>query len=78
MLLNHLLSCLLVLPVFGIGALCFIRDREMVNRVALVSTLLTLGLSVIILGQFDFAKAGVQFVWWYYWVYVVCHYTPSP
>ncbi len=62
MLLNHLLSCLLVLPVFGIGALCFIRDREMVNRVALVSTLLTLGLSVIICGQFDFAKAGVQFV----------------
>ena len=34
----------------------------MVNRVALASTLLTFGLSVIIWMQFDFAKADMQFV----------------
>ena len=62
MLSNHLLSWLLVLPALGIGALCCIRDREMVNRVALASTLLTFGLSVIIWVQFDFAKADMQFV----------------
>ena len=62
MLSNHLLSWLLILPALGIGALCCIRDREMVNRVALASTLLTFGLSVIIWVQFDFAKADMQFV----------------
>ena len=56
MLLNHILSWLLVLPALGIGTLFCIRDREMVNRVALASTLLTFGLSVIIWMQFDFAK----------------------
>jgi len=62
MLSNHILSWLLVLPALGIGALCCIRDREMVNRVALASTLLTFGLSVILWAQFDFAKADMQFV----------------
>ena len=62
MLSNHLLSWLLVLPALGIGALCCIRDREMVNRVALASTLLTFGLSVIIWVQFDFTTADMQFV----------------
>ena len=62
MLSNHLLSWLLVLPALGIGALCCIRDREMVNRVALASTLLTFGLSVIIWAQFDFTTADMQFV----------------
>jgi len=62
MLLNHLLSWLLVLPALGIGALFCARDREMVNRIALASTLLTFGLSVIIWMQFDFAKADMQFV----------------
>ena len=62
MLSNHLLSWLLVLPSLGIGALCCIRDREMVNRVALASTLLTFGLSVIIWVQFDFTTADMQFV----------------
>ena len=62
MLSNHLLSWLLVLPALGIGALFCVRDREMVNRIALTSTLLTFGLSVIIWMQFDFAKANMQFV----------------
>jgi len=62
MLSNHILSWLLVLPALGIGALCCTRDREMVNRVALASTLLTFGLSVIIWVQFDFAKTDMQFV----------------
>ncbi len=62
MLLNYLLSWLLVLPVLGIGVLCFIRDRETASRIALASTLLTFGLSIVIWMQFDFAKAGMQFV----------------
>ena len=62
MLLNHLLSWLLVLPALGIGVLCFIRDRETVSRIALASTLLTFGLSIVLWMQFDFAKADMQFV----------------
>ena len=62
MLLNYLLSWLLVLPALGIGVLCFIRDRETASRIALASTLLTFGLSIVIWMQFDFAKAGMQFV----------------
>jgi len=62
MFLNHILSGLLILPVLGIGALCCIREREMVKRIALVSSLLTFGLSVVIWAQFDFAKAEMQFV----------------
>jgi NADH-quinone oxidoreductase subunit M len=62
MLANHLLSWLLILPVLGIGALCCVREREMVNRVALVSSLLTFGLSGIVWMQFNFATADMQFV----------------
>jgi NADH-quinone oxidoreductase subunit M len=62
MFLDHLLSWVLLLPLLGIGVLFCVRDREMVNRVALSSTLLTFGLSLIVWAGFDLSRADMQFV----------------
>jgi len=59
---DHLLSWLIGIPILGIGVLLFIRDREVVNQVALASTLLTFVISLLMWSGFDFTKADMQFV----------------
>ena len=59
---EHLLSWMIAIPFLGIAALAFVQNQEWIRRVALGSTLINLGLSLLLWSGFDFTKQGMQFV----------------
>ena len=59
---EHILSCMIAVPFLGIAVLAFVRDSEWIRRIALVNTLLNLGLSFVLWSRFDSTKQGMQFV----------------
>ncbi len=58
----HILSCIIAVPFLGIAAMALVRDEQWVRRTALIATLVTFGLSLILWSQFDAQRAGMQFV----------------
>lgn len=59
---DHLLSCMIAVPFLGIVSLAFVRDQEWMRRIALGSTLINLGLSLVLWSGFDLTNQGMQFV----------------
>ena len=59
---DHLISLLIAVPFLGIAALLLVRRDEWARRIALVSSLASLGLSVTLWRGFDPAQQGMQFV----------------
>jgi len=59
---DHILSWMIAIPFLGIVALACIQNQEWIRRVALASTLLNFGLSLLLWSGFDFTKQGMQFV----------------
>lgn len=59
---DHLLSCMIAVPFLGIVSLAFVRDQEWMRRIALGSTLINLGLSLVLWSGFDVTNQGMQFV----------------
>jgi NADH-quinone oxidoreductase subunit M len=59
---EHLLSWMIATPFLGIVLLAFVRDQEWIRRVTLASTLINLGLALVLWSGFDFASHGMQFV----------------
>ena len=59
---DHLISLLIAVPFLGIAALLLVRRDEWARRIALVSSLASLGLSVTLWHSFDPAQQGMQFV----------------
>lgn len=59
---DHLLSCMIAVPFLGIVSLAFVRDQEWMRRIALGSTLINLGLCLVLWSGFDLTNQGMQFV----------------
>ena len=59
---DHLISWLIAVPFLGIVVLVFARTRQWVRRIALASTVVTLGLSLALWSGFDSSQQGMQFV----------------
>jgi len=59
---DHILSWMIAVPFLGIATLAFVQNQEWIRRVALASTLLNFGLSLLLWSGFDFTKQGMQFV----------------
>jgi len=59
---DHLLSVMILIPVLGIALIGFWRDEEWLRRIALGTTLLELGLGLLLWARFDFASTDFQFV----------------
>jgi len=59
---EHLLSWMIAIPFLGIVALSFVHNQEWIRRVALASTLINLGLALLLWSAFDFTNQSMQFV----------------
>ncbi|RMH37487.1 MAG: NADH-quinone oxidoreductase subunit M [Nitrospirae bacterium] len=59
---NHLITCLVLVPVLGMGLLAVMRDDEWAKRIALGATLLELGLGFGLWAGFDPRNPDFQFV----------------
>ncbi len=59
---DHILSWMIAIPFLGIATLAFVQNQEWIRRVALASTLLNFGLSLLLWSGFDFGNQGMQFV----------------
>ena len=59
---DHILSWMIAIPFLGIATLAFVQNQEWIRRVALASTLLNFGLSLLLWSGFDFTNQGMQFV----------------
>ena len=59
---DHILSWLIAIPFLGIATLAFVQNQEWIRRVALASTLINVGLSLLLWSGFDFTNQGMQFV----------------
>jgi len=59
---DHILSWIIASPLIGLALVAFLRDEELIKRVSLVSTLVSLFLSLVVWSGFDHAKEGMQFV----------------
>ncbi len=59
---DHLISLLIAVPFLGIAAILLVRGDEWARRIALLSSLAGLGLSVTLWRAFDPALPGMQFV----------------
>ena len=59
---DHILSWMIATPFLGIATLAFVQNQEWIRRVALVSTLINVGLSLLLWAGFDFTNQGMQFV----------------
>ena len=59
---DHILSWMIAIPFLGIATLAFVQNQEWIRRVALASTLLNFGISLLLWSGFDFTKQGMQFV----------------
>ncbi|RMH07838.1 MAG: NADH-quinone oxidoreductase subunit M [Nitrospirae bacterium] len=65
---NHLISCLVLLPVVGMALLALARDDEWAKRIALGTSLLELGLGIGLWLGFDAKNPEFQFVERYVWM----------
>ena len=65
---DHLISWMIAVPFLGIAVLAFARTRQWVRRIALASTLVTLGLSLSLWSGFDSSQQGMQFVERWEWM----------
>jgi len=61
-LMDHLISWMIAIPIIGIGILAFVRDEESVRRVAFCITIVEFFLSLILWRNFDFTLQSMQFV----------------
>ena len=61
-LMDHLISWMIAIPILGIGILAFFRDEESIRRIALVVTMVEVLLSLILYRSFDLSLQGMQFV----------------
>ena len=59
---EHLISWMIAVPFVGIVILAFVRDQEWIRRIAFGATMLEFGLSLLLWGNFDFTREGMQFV----------------
>ncbi len=59
---DHLLSWIIASPLVGLVFVALLRDEELIKRVSLASTLLSLFLSLWVWAMFDPTKEGMQFV----------------
>ena len=59
---DHLISCLIAVPFLGISLLVLVKSDEWARRIALLSTVAALGLSITALFGFDSSQPGMQFV----------------
>ena len=59
---DHLLSTLIAIPFLGILGVLLARSDQWVRRVALASSLVGLGLALLLWARFDPAQEGMQFV----------------
>jgi NADH-quinone oxidoreductase subunit M len=53
---------MIAVPFLGIVSLAFVQDQEWMRRIALGSTLINLGLSLVLWSGFDLTNQGMQFV----------------
>ena len=61
-LMDHLISWMIAVPIIGIGILAFVRDEESIRRVAFGFTMVEFFLSLILWRDFDFTLQSMQFV----------------
>jgi NADH-quinone oxidoreductase subunit M len=61
-LMDHLISWMIAIPILGIGILAFFRDEESIRRIALGVTMVNVLLSLILCTSFDLSLQGMQFV----------------
>ena len=61
-LMDHLISWMIAVPIIGIGILAFVRDEDSIRRVAFGFTMVEFFLSLILWRSFDFTLQGMQFV----------------
>ena len=61
-LMDHLISWMIAVPILGIAILAFTRDEESIRRIALVVTMVEVLLSLILYRSFDLSLQGMQFV----------------
>jgi len=61
-LMDHIISWMVAVPFLGIGILAFVRDEELIRRIAFGSTMVEFFLSLILWRSFDFTQQGMQFV----------------
>ena len=61
-LMDHLISWMIAVPIIGIGILAFVRDEESVRRVAFCITIVEFFLSLILWRNFNFTLQSMQFV----------------
>ena len=61
-LMDHLISWMIAIPILGIGILAFFRDEESIRRIALGVTMVEVLLSLILCTSFDLSLQGMQFV----------------
>ena len=65
---DHLISWMIAVPFLGIAVLAFARTQQWVRRIALASTLVTLGLSRSLWSGYDSSQQGMQFVERWEWM----------
>jgi len=58
---DHLLTCIIAAPFFGIAVLAFVRNEYWIRRIALACTLLAFGLFLILWSGFEPDQQGMQF-----------------
>ena len=61
-LMDHLISWMIAVPIIGIVILAFVRDEESIRRIAFGFTIVEFFLSLILWRSFDFTLQGMQFV----------------
>lgn len=59
---DHLLSTLIAIPFLGIAGVLLARSDQWVRRIALASSLVGLGLALLLWARFDPAQEGMQFI----------------
>ncbi len=62
LLMDHLISWMIAVPVLGIVSLAFVRDEESIRRIALGFTMVEFFLSLVLWKNFDFTQQSMQFV----------------
>jgi NADH-quinone oxidoreductase subunit M len=61
-LIAHLVSSLIAIPLLAIAALVLVRNEDWIRAIALAGTLLTLGLALFLWSRFDTTAQAAQFV----------------